>query len=325
MITKIKKFFKESDSRYSGLVMLVAIYLAGTLSLTTIGAVGTIVDSNKTVVISIIDGTNEAVEVEVRERSLEYVLDVLEMNVSTLDEISMPLNQVVAEGDVVTINRVTYAQEEDIVAIAKNTVKKVDLSVPLFSTKVLTEGADGSITNIYNVKYVNGVETDRYLVDVPSTIQATDKVIGYSTVQAGAFFTGRLTRYGADCKGCSGRNNGGYGGTAAGLPVSVYGVNSNGTPYITYKGENYWVLAADPSIPFCTIIEVSNHKMKDRNGNSLGTFKGIVLDRGVYGTSIDLFTGGENIGVTYASGGTTYNTNYKILSVGSGSRYCYNK
>ena len=127
------------------------------------------------------------------------------------------------------------------------------------------------------------------------------------TVGTGVTFTGRLTRYGADCVGCGNR-------TAAGLYVTTNGVENSGKVTMSYNGGEYYVLAADGSIPFGSILKVSNH------GFSIpDPFYGIVLDRGgaITGTNVDVFCGGES--ASFFSGGTSYSTQFEIVALGNGS------
>ncbi|WRK53208.1 3D domain-containing protein [Coprobacillaceae bacterium CR2/5/TPMF4] len=139
---------------------------------------------------------------------------------------------------------------------------------------------------------------------------ATDTIIETGTLQEGAYFTGRLTTYGGDCAG-------GNGTSSSGIKLSpISGVQGSNSAKLTYNGRSYYCLAADPSIPFGTIIEISNHNLSIES-----TAYGIVVDRGgaIKGNKIDIFNGTE--AGKYFSGGTSNNTQFKIISVGSGKNF----
>lgn len=122
----------------------------------------------------------------------------------------------------------------------------------------------------------------------------------------------RFTRYGVDCYGCNiAADN--TGGTASGVRLSTTAVRqSDGTwlQGITYNG--YYIVAADKSIPFGTIIEIYDHNLYGEGISPGVPFRAIVLDRGggVNGTEIDLFIGTESNIKVY---GTAKNAKFKIV------------
>ena len=88
-------------------------------------------------------------------------------------------------------------------------------------------------------------------------------------------FTGTLTGYGPDCKGCGGR-----------VACSPNPNVKNGNIY--YNDKEYGkirILAADKSIPCGSIVHIENFKFVENN-----EFIGIVLDRGsaIVGNTMDL-------------------------------------
>lgn len=96
-------------------------------------------------------------------------------------------------------------------------------------------------------------------------------------------FTGTITGYGPDCDGCIG--------------ITASGYDVRNTIYYNDKIYNkVRVLAADKSLPFGTIIKVSN--LKDYND-----FIGIVLDRG----SAISFDGFSQIDLLFESENYSYN------------------
>lgn len=123
-------------------------------------------------------------------------------------------------------------------------------------------------TYILNPKYM-------YNIDNFNKIKEENKVIDK--------FTGTITGYGPDCDGCIG--------------ITASGYDVRNTIYYNDKTyNNVRVLAADKSLPFGTIIKVSN--LKDYND-----FIGIVLDRG----SAISFDGFSQIDLLFESEDYSYN------------------
>lgn len=123
-------------------------------------------------------------------------------------------------------------------------------------------------TYILNPKYM-------YNIDNFNKIKKENKVIDK--------FTGTITGYGHDCYGCIG--------------ITASGYDVRNTIYYNDKTyNNVRVLAADKSLPFGTIIKVSN--LKDYND-----FIGIVLDRG----SAISFDGFSQIDLLFESEDYSYN------------------
>ena len=162
----------------------------------------------------------------------------------------------------------------------------------------------------YLLTYANGKETDRKMIKEEIIEKPVDKIIQYGGVLKGTTFTGRLTIYGGDCTGCGGTSS-------SGVKLSpTSGVNNTNSPYLYYKGKKYYCLAADRSIPFGTVIKISNHNL-----NTAWTIYGIVVDRGgaIKGNKIDIFNGSEGSGKRYFGGGTSHNTKFEVVSLGSGN------
>lgn len=111
-------------------------------------------------------------------------------------------------------------------------------------------------------------------------------------------FTGTITGYGPDCDGC------------IGITASGYDVRNT----IYYNDKTYdkvRVLAADKSLPFGTIIKVSNLE-------NYNDFIGIVLDRGSAisfdgFSQIDLLFESENYSYNF---GRKENVTFEILRLG---------
>lgn len=124
----------------------------------------------------------------------------------------------------------------------------------------------------------------------------------------------KITTYGTDCFGCY--NTNGFRGTATGVKLSFDSVRqSDGTwkEGITYDG--YYVVAANSSIPFGSIIEVSNHGYSGLGLVEGQPFYAMVLDRGAMTLNhLDLFVGSEDgTGVSINRG---YQPTMKVIRYG---------
>lgn len=111
-------------------------------------------------------------------------------------------------------------------------------------------------------------------------------------------FDARITTYGVDCYGCGGED--GSGGTSAGVSLDVNaGVKMpDGSWQQGIKFGRYYIVAADPSIPLCSTLEISNHGMSGSGISPDEPFYAIVLDRGgaIKGGILDLYIGLESSG-----------------------------
>lgn len=307
-MNKIKEAVIKADPRMKGLVVVMIAYIGIMFAVFNVGATDQIDNYVETIDVTVEDGNTGQKGYLVRQNSVSDVLDELGIVVNPQDIVNLDLNYVVNDGDLIQITRVNEANIEEVVAIKSNTINTTGLE--LFTTKVAQQGQDGQVKNTYRVTYQNGNEVSRQLIGSEVISPATDTIIETGTLQEGAYFTGRLTTYGGDCAG-------GNGTSSSGIKLSpISGVQGSNSAKLTYNGRSYYCLAADPSIPFGTIIEISNHNLSIES-----TAYGIVVDRGgaIKGNKIDIFNGTE--AGKYFSGGTSNNTQFKIISVGSGKNF----
>lgn len=307
-MNKIKEAVIKADPRMKGLVVVMIAYIGIMFAVFNVGATDQIDNYVETIDVTVEDGNMGQKGYLVRQNSVSDVLDELGIVVNPQDIVNLDLNYVVNDGDLIQITRVNEANIEEVVAVKSNTINTTGLE--LFTTKVAQQGQDGQVKNTYRVTYQNGNEVSRQLIGSEVISPATDTIIETGTLQEGAYFTGRLTTYGGDCAG-------GNGTSSSGIKLSpISGVQGSNSAKLTYNGRSYYCLAADPSIPFGTIIEISNHNLSIES-----TACGIVVDRGgaIKGNKIDIFNGTE--AGKYFSGGTSNNTQFKIISVGSGKNF----
>jgi Uncharacterized protein conserved in bacteria len=303
----VKEKFKKIDLKTRILGLLACFYVVILISFQQVEAVQELKDYEPAISIELKDGKKKAVKYLVKSTSLENVLNDLNIKLGEEDSINLKMDTEIEEGAKINITRVTYEEERVKEKIAYE-IEYVDSTDPnLFGTRVKSEGQEGIKEVIYKKRLINGKEVKREKIGSEVTKEPVAAVVERGTVGTGVTFTGRLTRYGADCVGCGNR-------TAAGLYVTTNGVENSGKVTMSYNGGEYYVLAADGSIPFGSILKVSNH------GFSIpDPFYGIVLDRGgaITGTNVDVFCGGES--ASFFSGGTSYSTQFEIVALGNGS------
>lgn len=302
----MKEKFKKIDLKTRILGLLACFYVIILISFQQVEAVQELKDYEPAISIEVKDGKKKAVKYLVKSTSLENVLNDLNIKLGEEDSINLKMDTEIEEGAKINITRVTYEEERVKEKIAYE-IEYVDSTDPnLFGTRVKSEGQEGIKEVIYKKRLINGKEVKREKIGSEVTKEPVAAVVERGTVGTGVTFTGRLTRYGADCVGCGNR-------TAAGLYVTTNGVENSGKVTMSYNGGEYYVLAADGSIPFGSILKVSNH------GFSIpDPFYGIVLDRGgaITGTNVDVFCGGES--ASFFSGGTSYSTQFEIVALGNG-------
>lgn len=154
-------------------------------------------------------------------------------------------------------------------------------------------------------------EAKQYVAPEPEITEATevkqteDEALA---VSANESFTVKTTLYGVDCYGCNVREDG-TGNTAIGVKLNPkWGVKqSDGTwkSGLTYDG--YYIIAMDASVPFYSIVEISNHGLSGMGFSPDEPIKCIVLDRGgaISGNHIDLYIGSEaNVSLISQNGST---------------------
>lgn len=306
---RIKQAIIEVDPRMKGIVVLMVAYLAIVVTTFTVGAASEIKDYIQTVDIQVQDGADPTKDYLVRQDKVSNVLKELNIELGDHDLLNKDLSYIVNKGDLLSITRIGEVDIEEYQEVSFDEIH-VD-GLQLFTTKVTQNGSAGKVKNTYHVTYHNGQEVSREIVSSEVVADAQNTIVEHGTVQAGAYFTGKMTTYGGDCNGC-----GGNAATGISLNPST-GVNGSNTAKLSYNGGSYYCLAADPSIPFGTIIKITNHNLGIED-----VAYGIVVDRGgaIKGNKIDIFVGSESGGTRYFSGGTSLNAYFEIVSVGNGSR-----
>ena len=304
----IKQIISDADPRLKGVLMIMIVYVMVMATTVTSGATQEIKGYKETIEIQYQDGSQEAKDYLVRQDTVKNVLKELDVNLGTKDTVNKDMAYIVQSKDLLQVNRISEEEVDEIQYVDSQTIETTGLH--LFTTEVVQQGQQGQINNKVKVTYENGKIVKKELLSSEVVTEKTDTIIAHGTVQPGAYFTGKLTTYGGDCAG-------GNGTSSSGISLSpTTGVKGSNSAKLSYNGGSYYCLAADPSIPFGTIIKITNHNLGIES-----TAYGIVVDRGgaIKKNHIDIFNGTE--AGKYFRGGSSSNTQFEIVSVGSGKNF----
>lgn len=305
---KIKRIITDADPRLKGVLVIMIAYVMVITTTFTSGAAQEIKGYKETIEIQYQDGGQEAKDYLVRQDTVKNVLDELDVTLNEKDTVNKELSYIVQSKDLLQVNRIKEEELEEIQYLEPEVIHTTGLH--LFTNEVVQQGQQGQIKNKVKVTYENGKVIKKELLDSTVLQEKTDTIVASGTVQPGAYFTGKMTTFGGDCAG-------GNGTSASGISLSpVTGVKGSNSAKLNYRGGSYYCLAADPSIPFGTIIKITNHNLSIES-----TAYGIVVDRGgaIKKNHIDIFNGTE--AGKYFRGGTSKNTRFEIVSVGSGKNF----
>jgi len=180
---------------------------------------------------------------------------------------------------------------------------KAALDTKAIATSLKEEVQSYTISKKLNTKLVKRTSVQTSLKVIKEKSQASQyevkkpiQEVETETTASGGEFNVQTTLYGVDCYGCNVREDG-TGNTATGVMLnpSLGVMQSDGTwlSGLTYDG--YYVIAMDASIPFYSIVEISNHGLSGMGFSPDQPIRCIVLDRGgaIQGNHIDLYIGSE--------------------------------
>ena len=304
----IKQIISDADPRLKGVLVIMVVYVMVMATTVTSGATQEIKGYKETIEIQYQDGGQETKDYLVRQDTVKNVLKELDVSLNAKDTVNKDMSYIVQSKDLLQVNRINEEEVEEMQYVSSQTIETTGLH--LFTTEVVQTGQQGQIKNKVKVTYENGKIVKKELLSSEVVAEKTDTIIAHGTVQPGAYFTGKLTTYGGDCAG-------GNGTSSSGISLSpTTGVKGSNSAKLSYNGGSYYCLAADPSIPFGTIIKITNHNLGIES-----TAYGIVVDRGgaIKKNHIDIFNGTE--AGKYFRGGSSSNTQFEIVSVGSGKNF----
>ena len=166
--------------------------------------------------------------------------------------------------------------------------------------KEIDSGSPAMEVKYYNVVYdYEGNELSKtHILGEDLIVPASPRIRQFGAkVEQGAFFYPSFSRYGVDCEGCKGEYTG-VGNTSIGIKMDVNkGVmQKDGTWKQGITWEGYYIVAADKSIPFCSILKITNHNYSGEGLKPNEPFYAIVLDRGgaITNNRLDFYVGSEN-------------------------------
>ncbi len=313
MLNKTKEVIASAKSRMNNVVVIVCA--CAMLIVTTISGIGAIDQLDYfTPIVSIKfkDGVGSKKDYQVRQDKVTNVLKELDVSLNAKDKMNMSKNEIVENEDYLQITRVTTKKVKKTQSINFKTIYK---GAKKWGSTVVQKGKKGKLEKTYLVTYENNKQVSKKQISSKVVKKAVNKIIRRDKIAKGTTFTGRLTTYGGDCRGCSGLS-------ASGVKLSAKtGVNGSKSPYLKYKGKKYYCIAADRSIPFGTIIEISNHNLKLPK-----KILAIVVDRGgaIKGRKIDIFNGSERRR-QYFKSNSTNSAKFKIVKMGSGKANFWKK
>lgn len=207
-------------------------------------------------------------------------------------------NQTNAAGDIQLLHR-QHSEMASIKAISKFTKEasaKVEIEKYATSKNLNTKLIQQESFQASLKKLVEKSDVEQYTAPQPEPKVEPVQAQQTSAAADTSVFYPRTTLYGVDCYGCN-VNAEGTGHTATGIALnpSIGVLQSDGTwaSGITYDG--YYIIATDGSIPFYSIVEISNHGLSGMGFSPDQPIQAIVLDRGggVSGDHIDLYIGSE--------------------------------
>lgn len=186
------------------------------------------------------------------------VLNQLGIKVGKNDIVEPSEETQLASGDKVVVKRVTFGKKSKKETVEYEVVYQEDSSMQIGQMEVSQEGRDGRIKKIYKVKYIDGKEVSRKLVDTKTLKKVKDKIYTYGT----AITSGAPDSYEKV-----------YSGVRA---VSYY---FSGNPYGAYGLPcTYGTCAVDPDlIPLGSLLYIEGYGYAV--ANDVGTsIKGKVVD-----------------------------------------------
>lgn len=225
---------------------------------------------------------------------------------STYKQVSETKEETISE---TKINQVVYREAIDSNGISWLAAKVQDAKDARQETKVIHtyNQFDEKISTITvpNSKKITGAQPTIYQYG--------------AQMQPGAVYNPRrVTRYGYDCGGCS-VNSDYFANTAGGIKVGFDRVKqSNGEWKSGFTYDGYHLVATSNAVPLFSILKISDHPFSGGGIIADQPFYAIVGDRGVSGSSIDLFAGTEtNLNAINQRGNpSTSNTKVEVVRVG---------
>jgi 3D (Asp-Asp-Asp) domain-containing protein len=216
------------------------------------------IEINTAVEMTVIDG-GETFKVIAQPGTVEEVLNATGHARGANDWVSPSLQSQVGEGAVITVDRITYAQETLTEVVEPQVIEKDDNSMPAGTTKVLQEGVSGVDSVVYESIYKNGNKITDVEISRTTVQPSEDKIVAVGTKSAEAHAAG-VTSY-SKC-----------------LTVSATAYTHTGNRTATGTIARVGVIAVDPSvIPLGTKVYVEGYGFATAEDTG-GAIKGNRID-----------------------------------------------
>ncbi|MDO4582255.1 MAG: 3D domain-containing protein [Bacillota bacterium] len=121
----------------------------------------------------------ETAVVEALPLTVEQALALAGVELSPIDRVSLPLEQILLEDTELTVSRVTYEDITVSEAIEPEVVRQEFTYLAAGSTEVLSPGRAGEQLSHYRVFYADGEEIERVLQSAEITIEPAASIVGY--------------------------------------------------------------------------------------------------------------------------------------------------
>ena len=110
------------------------------------------------------------------------VLDDLDVTLSDLDEVSLPLDQLVTESQAIQVARINERYGSVREAIEPSIERREDYTLEKGITRIIQNGKEGLLENTIKVTEKDGVEISREVVDSIVVKDATPEIIAYGVI-----------------------------------------------------------------------------------------------------------------------------------------------
>ena len=134
----------------------------------------------------LIDLGSEQLRVNSNGESVEELLSRLHLDVSSQEDVSVPLEAATYDGMELTVHRTVQTQEVYTKSLPYKTRYCEDASAPEGTRRVLTAGTDGEVQYVDAVVYKDGQEVNRHTLSQAVTLQPVDQVIAIGTARSEA-------------------------------------------------------------------------------------------------------------------------------------------
>lgn len=109
------------------------------------------------------------------------VLDQLGIKVGKNDIVEPSEDTQLASGDKVVVKRVTFGKDSEKETVSYEVLYQEDPSMQIGKVELSQEGRDGKLKHIYKVKYIDGKEVSRELVNTKTLKKVKNKIYSYGT------------------------------------------------------------------------------------------------------------------------------------------------